>query len=332
MLEWRWWTEHLSSHLSTLVCASQGLFFKGFLFRWIDNIIYSESWILTGETFRLACLPTDLFHQHQRRWCTCKITYWIWRGEKRGRIIKVFIWAHRENIVITSHPATQRTGCHYHWMHRSLQFKILFHSQNFLVEEFWKYLPAESFFTVQLFILACKMCKPCSNSSWWLTGFYSCRKHPSRMSPLAVSGGLPAYAEGQGWRTHNICALVYIHSIVFCLDFHQGERYLRKRGRKWGWKQRKRKGTRCDGAQLIWVQPRTCGPGASAAPHGPGQPLSSFKPCGQFKNKAQTATTTADRNPWMGRSDATCFCCHRSRRRHTDWFSSWTWRMNVVGS
>lgn len=32
---------------------------------------------------------------------------------------------------------------------------------------------------------------------------------------------------------HDICALVYFHSIVFCLDFHQGERYLRKRGRKW---------------------------------------------------------------------------------------------------
>lgn len=26
---------------------------------------------------------------------------------------------------------------------------------------------------------------------------------------------------------------VYFHSIVFCLDFHQKERYLRKRGRKW---------------------------------------------------------------------------------------------------
>lgn len=32
---------------------------------------------------------------------------------------------------------------------------------------------------------------------------------------------------------HDICALVYFHSIVFCLDFHQGEPYLRKRGRKW---------------------------------------------------------------------------------------------------
>lgn len=41
------------------------------------------------------------------------------KGESRRRIIKVFIWAHRENMVITSHPATQPTGYHYHWMHRS---------------------------------------------------------------------------------------------------------------------------------------------------------------------------------------------------------------------
>lgn len=32
---------------------------------------------------------------------------------------------------------------------------------------------------------------------------------------------------------HDICAFVYFHSIVFCLDFHRGEQYLRKRGRKW---------------------------------------------------------------------------------------------------
>lgn len=44
-----------------------------------------------------------------------------------------------------------------------------------------------------------------------------------------------------GWRLHtvrakvgghDICAHVYVHSIVFCLDFHQGERDLRKPGRK----------------------------------------------------------------------------------------------------
>lgn len=32
---------------------------------------------------------------------------------------------------------------------------------------------------------------------------------------------------------HDICVSVYFHSIVFCLDFHQGKLYLRKRGRKW---------------------------------------------------------------------------------------------------
>ncbi len=32
---------------------------------------------------------------------------------------------------------------------------------------------------------------------------------------------------------HDICAFVYFHSIVFCLGFHRGEQYLRKRGRKW---------------------------------------------------------------------------------------------------
>lgn len=31
---------------------------------------------------------------------------------------------------------------------------------------------------------------------------------------------------------HDICAFVYFHSIVVCLDFHRGEQYLRKRGRK----------------------------------------------------------------------------------------------------
>lgn len=60
------------------------------------------------------------------------------KKKKRGKIIKVFIWAHRENMVITSHPATQPTGYHYHWMHRALQFKILFESRNFLVEDFGK--------------------------------------------------------------------------------------------------------------------------------------------------------------------------------------------------
>lgn len=32
---------------------------------------------------------------------------------------------------------------------------------------------------------------------------------------------------------HDVCAFVYFHSIVFCLDFHRGEQYLRKQGRKW---------------------------------------------------------------------------------------------------
>lgn len=31
---------------------------------------------------------------------------------------------------------------------------------------------------------------------------------------------------------HDVCAFVYFHSIVFCLDFHRGEQYLRKQGRK----------------------------------------------------------------------------------------------------
>lgn len=76
-----------------------------------------------------------------------------------------------------------------------------------------------------------------------------------------------------------------------------------------GWKQRKRKGTQCDGAcpSLIQVQPETRGHGATAATHGCGHsrkhPLFIYL----FKMKAQT---TKQNNEWRGGIDVTCFSCY----------------------
>lgn len=66
--------------------------------------------------------------------------------------------------------------------------------------------------------------------TWYI--WASNTNHTPKPCPgILIKLGL-VFGKGQGVG-HDICAFVYFHSIVFCLDFHQGERYLRKRGRKW---------------------------------------------------------------------------------------------------
>lgn len=49
VLQWRWWTEHLSNYLPSLRCTFQNRFEGLFLFRWIDDIIQSECCRLLGK-------------------------------------------------------------------------------------------------------------------------------------------------------------------------------------------------------------------------------------------------------------------------------------------
>lgn len=85
------------------------------------------------------------------------------------------------------------------------------------------------------------------------------------------------FGEGQGWRTWYLCVcLLSQYCILFRLP--SGGTVSKKTRKEMGWKQRKRKGTQCDGAclSLIQVQPETCGHGATAATHGCGHSWSSF--------------------------------------------------------
>lgn len=87
----------------------------------------------------------------------------------------------------------------------------------------------------------------------------------------------PVFGEGQGCRTWYLCVcLLSQYCILFRLP--SGGTVSKKTRKEMGWKQRKRKGTQCDGAcpSLIQVQPETCGPGATAATHGCGYSRSSF--------------------------------------------------------
>lgn len=119
---------------------------------------------------------------------------------------------------------------------------------------------------------------------------------------------------------HDICALVYVHSIVFCLDFHQGERYLRKRGRKWD----ENKGR---GREPSVMEPAPNWSGFSHRRVDMAPPLlltalaSRWALSNHLSFQIKAQTTMSDRNQWMEGSDATCFCCHRGRRRDTDWLS-----------
>lgn len=70
----------------------------------------------------------------------------------------------------------------------------------------------------------------------------------------------PGFGKGQGCRTWYLRAcLLSQHCILFRLP--SGGTVSKKTRKEMGWKQRKRKGTQCDGAcpSLIQVQPETCG-------------------------------------------------------------------------
>lgn len=159
------------------------------------------------------------------------------RGEGGGLDNKGFhMSSHTQNIVITSHPATQQQGYHYRWMHHFSQFKILFQSKNIrglklsFLRNFFAFLRNCFYFNG-----FCKTCMPRNHKPHAHTVFYLLNKHQNhhqKPHPRVLTECCLVMA-GAKVGGHDICALVYFHSIVFCLDFHQGERYLRKRGRNW---------------------------------------------------------------------------------------------------
>lgn len=128
-------------------------------------------------------------------------------------------------------------------------------------------------------------------------------KHPestSKTSPWGVSGGPPAHAGGQGWRTRYLCTCLRSQYCILFRPPSGGEQYLRKRGRK-------RDENKGRGREPGATEPapnwfgfshRRVDPGASAAPHGSGQWLSSFGSCDQFKLRLKQQQQEAGISEW----------------------------------
>lgn len=131
----------------------------------------------------------------------------------------------------------------------------------------------------------------------WYTWASNTNHTPKPCPGILIKLGL-VFGKGQGCRTWYLCVcLLSQYCILFRLP--SGGTVSKKTRKEMGWKQRKRKGTQCDGAcpSLIQVQPDTHGHGATAATHGCGHSRKHLLFIYLFRMKAQT---TKQNNEWRG--------------------------------